>query len=209
MRELSHRAKNLLSIILAMARQTGRESGSLAEFQDSFAARVQALAAAHDLLVSEGWSGASLRHIVQAQLAPFAHARIEIAGPDVFVAPEAVQNLGLALHELATNATKHGALTVDDGQVRIDWAFHDAGENRSLRLTWTESAGPAVREPARHGFGRTVLERVAIVALGGKGALDFTPGGVVWSCEIDQRFIVDNDTDASAAQARDTAGSAA
>ena len=208
MRELSHRAKNLLSIILAMARQTGRESASLAEFQDSFAARVQSLAAAHDLLVSEGWSGASLRQIVQAQLAPFAHAQVEIAGPDVFVAPEAVQNLGLALHELATNATKHGALSVEGGKVRLAWAFHRAGESRSLRLTWTERGGPAVREPARHGFGRTVLERVAILALGGKGSLDFTTSGVVWTCEIDQRFIVDDAADASPARAHDTSSAA-
>ena len=207
MRELSHRAKNLLSIILAMARQTGRESASLAEFQDSFSARVQALAAAHDLLVSEGWSGASLRHIVQAQLAPFEHGRVTIAGDDVFVAPEAVQNLGLALHELATNATKHGALSAADGKVRIDWAYHGEGESRRLRLTWSESGGPAVREPARHGFGRTVLERVTIVALGGKGALDFAAGGVVWTCEIDQRFIIDDD--AGSGHERDTASNAA
>ena len=207
MRELSHRAKNLLSIILAMARQTGRESASLAEFQDSFSARVQALAAAHDLLVSEGWSGASLRHIVQAQLAPFEHGRVTIAGDDVFVAPEVVQNLGLALHELATNATKHGALSAADGKVRIDWAYHGEGESRRLRLTWSESGGPAVREPARHGFGRTVLERVTILALGGKGALDFAAGGVVWTCEIDQRFIIDDD--ARSGHERDTASNAA
>ena len=207
MRELSHRAKNLLSIILAMARQTGRESASLAEFQDSFSARVQALAAAHDLLVSEGWSGASLRHIVQAQLAPFEHGRVTIAGDDVFVAPEVVQNLGLALHELATNATKHGALSAADGKVRIDWAYHGEGESRRLRLTWSESGGPAVREPARHGFGRTVLERVTILALGGKGALDFAAGGVVWTCEIDQRFIIDDD--AGSGHERDTASNAA
>ena len=207
MRELSHRAKNLLSVILAMARQTGRESSNLAEFQDSFAARVQALAAAHDLLVSEGWSGASLRHIVQAQLAPFAHARVEIAGADVFVAPEVVQNLGLALHELATNATKHGALSTDDGKVRIEWTYHGEGESRRLRLTWSESGGPVVRKPARHGFGRTVLERVTIVALGGKGALDFAASGVVWSCEIDQQFIVNDDAGVSFARARDSASS--
>ena len=207
MRELSHRAKNLLSIILAMARQTGRESASLAEFQDSFSARVQALAAAHDLLVSEGWSGASLRHIVQAQLAPFEHGRVTIAGDDVFVAPEVVQNLGLALHELATNATKHGALSAADGKVRIDWAYHGGGESRRLRLTWSESGGPAVREPARHGFGRTVLERVTILALGGKGALDFAAGGVVWTCEIDRRFIIDDD--AGSGHERDTASNAA
>ena len=207
MRELSHRAKNLLSIILAMARQTGRESASLAEFQDSFSARVQALAAAHDLLVSEGWSGASLRHIVQAQLAPFEHGRVTIAGDDVFVAPEVVQNLGLALHELATNATKHGALSAADGKVRIDWAYHGEGESRRPRLTWSESGGPAVRAPARHGFGRTVLERVTILALGGKGALDFAAGGVVWTCEIDQRFIIDDD--AGSGHERDTASNAA
>ena len=117
MRELTHRSKNLLAVIQAMARQTARHAGSTEAFLNQFAARLQALAASHDLLVRESWYGASLRELVQSQLTAYigsAEEQVAIDGPPAALKPEAAQNLGLALHELAVNAAKFGALSVPE-----------------------------------------------------------------------------------------------
>ncbi len=194
MRELSHRSKNLLAIVLAIARQTSRQTASFDEFEVRFNARIQALADAHDLLVERQWVGAPLEEIVKAQLSAFGMERVAMSGEPVMLKAEGVQNIGLALHELATNASKHGALSAPEGRVRIEWApIGDGGQNGGqdggLRLTWRETGGPKVSEPARHGFGRFVLERVTINALG-RGSLAFQPDGLVWTCEIDPQHLV-------------------
>ena len=124
MRELTHRSKNLLAVIQAMARQTARHAGSIDGFLNQFGARLQALAASHDLLVRESWHGASLRELIRSQLATYFdgdRGPVAIEGPEIALKPEAAQNLGLALHELAINAAQFGALSVPDGRVSITW----------------------------------------------------------------------------------------
>jgi two-component sensor histidine kinase len=191
MRELSHRSKNLLAIVLAIARQTARHTQSFDEFEKSFSARIQALADAHDLLVEQQWVGAPLEELVRAQLQAFGLDRISYSGQPIALRSEAVQNVALALHELATNASKHGSLSVPEGRVSIDWALNgNDPKTWTLRLTWRESGGPPVKPPTRTGFGRFVLERVTVNALG-SGTLEFNESGLIWTCEITAEHLVD------------------
>ena len=190
MRELSHRSKNLLAIVLAIARQTSRTTKNFGEFEERFNARIQALADAHDLLVEQQWAGAALDDLVRAQLSAFGTERLSYGGDKVVLRAEAVQNVALALHELATNASKYGALSVPEGRVAIEWTPHgDDPENRGVRLTWRETGGPPVTEPDRKGFGRFVLERVTVNALG-SGGTEFKPTGLVWTCDINAEHLV-------------------
>jgi two-component sensor histidine kinase len=190
MRELSHRSKNLLAIVLAIARQTSRNTKNFEEFEHRFNARIQALADAHDLLVERQWVGAALDDLVLAQLSAFGTERVIASGEKVVLRAEAVQNVALALHELATNAVKYGSLSVPGGRVHIEWALRgDDADNSGIRLTWRETGGPPVKEPERKGFGRMVLERVTVNALG-SGGVEFKATGLVWTCDINAEHLV-------------------
>jgi len=143
-----------------------------------------AIGSSHDLLIADDWQGASLRMLVERQLGDHAERfgdGIAIEGEDVLLKPEAVQNLALALHELAVNAQRHGSLSKPDGQVSVSWEFCE--EASKLRLVWQEQGGPPVEPPERSGFGRSVIESVVGRALEGDVALSFQPKGV--RCEID------------------------
>jgi two-component sensor histidine kinase len=200
MRELSHRSKNLLAIVLAIARQTSRHTSSFDEFEQRFNSRIQALADAHDLLVEQQWSGAYLDDLVGAQLAAFGTERVICRGARIMLKTEAVQNVALALHELATNASKYGALSVSTGKVNIDWARQPGADGTSdLRLTWRESSGPKVAPPTAKGFGCFVLERVTVNALG-EGSLEFRPEGLSWTCIIRPEHLVEGATPVTAPQ---------
>lgn len=179
LRELTHRSKNLLAVIHAIARQTASRTRSVEDFLDRFSARLVAIGASHDLLIADNWHGASLRMLVEQQLGEHADRfgeQIAIEGEDVMLKPEAVQNLGLALHELATNAQKYGSLSEPDGQVSIRWQFCE--EASKLKLTWQEKGGPPVTPPERSGFGRAMIETVVSRALEGDVNLSFPPKGV-------------------------------
>jgi two-component sensor histidine kinase len=191
MRELSHRSKNLLAIVLAIARQTARHTTSFGDFEARFGSRIQALADAHDLLVEQQWGGGSLDDLVTAQLSAFDIDKVCRRGEPIMLRTEAVQNVALALHELATNASKYGALSVPQGRVKIEWAMQngEAGE-RSLRLTWREVGGPPVAPPPQKGFGCFVLERATLNALG-EGGLEFNADGLQWTCNIRAEHLVD------------------
>jgi len=181
LRELTHRSKNLLAVIQAMARQTARHTGSVEGFLDQFGARLQALAASHDLLVRESWYGASMGELVRSQLASYIEkdaARIAIQGPPVALKPEAAQNLGLALHELAVNAATFGALSVPGGRLSIVWDREDDSDQSALTLDWRETHGPKVAERRTKGFGSMVIERNLSRVLGADVRLDFDPDGV-------------------------------
>ena len=185
MRELTHRSKNLLAVIQAMARQTARHAGSTGGFLDQFSARLQALAASHDLLVRESWHGASLRELIQSQLGAFGGsgsggAQIAIDGVPVALKPEAAQTLGLALHELAVNAAKFGALSVPHGRVSIAWAMR----GDAIALEWREQNGPPVKIRRKKGFGSMVIERNLASALDAAVSMKFDPGGLRCSIEI-------------------------
>jgi PAS domain S-box-containing protein len=178
LRELTHRSKNLLAVIQAIARQTASRTKTIDDFLDRFGARLVAIGCSQDLLVADNWHGASLRTLVEQQLNMHADrlgGQIVIDGEDVMLKPEAVQNLGLALHELATNAQKYGALSSDRGRVRIHWQFCDAAK---LKLTWEEQGGPPVSAPERSGFGRAMIESVVGKALEGEVKLSFPAKGV-------------------------------
>ena len=181
MRELTHRSKNLLAVIQAMARQTARHAGSTDAFLNQFAARLQGLAASHDLLVRESWHGASLRELIQSQLAAYfagGEGPIVLDGDPVALKPEAAQNLGLALHELAVNAAKFGALSVPQGRVAISWALR----GNTLELEWREQFGPKVKARRKKGFGSMVIERNLAGALDAKVELTFDHSGL--RCQI-------------------------
>ena len=186
LREVSHRAKNLLAIIQAMATQTARTSLTLDDFQARFEQRLQGMAASHDLLVSQNWQGVDVGELVRAQLRPFADEagrRLEIAGPQVFLTPAAAQSIGLALHELATNATKYGALSAAAGKVTISWQTLRDDLAPRFQMTWREIGGPEVTPPQRRGFGHTVFERMIKQALGASITIDYAKDGVTWKLE--------------------------
>jgi PAS domain S-box-containing protein len=181
LRELTHRSKNLLAVIQAMARQTARHAGSIEAFLIQFGARLQALAASHDLLVRESWYGASLNELVRSQLA--AHidregGRVTIDGPAAALKPEAAQNLGLALHELAVNAAKYGALSVPGGHVSVIWTRRGGEAGDALELDWLEEFGPKVKTRRKKGFGSIVIERNLARALDAEVTMDFDPEGL-------------------------------
>ncbi|WP_424627940.1 PAS domain-containing protein [Bradyrhizobium sp. SYSU BS000235] len=187
--ELSHRTKNLLAVVMAVANQTAQHAGDVKQYQIRFSERLQALAHCHDLLVKDSWQGASFHDLVSAQMRPFGETnagRIDAAGPSVVLKPDAVQHLGLALHELATNASKHGALSGPHGEVLIRWQVGEADD--MIRVHWCEKGGPPVTPPQRRGFGRVVIEQIVTRALNGSGLLDFSPAGVNWTFEFLQRI---------------------
>jgi len=177
MRELTHRSKNLLAVIQAMARQTAAKSDNTEDFVESFSARLQAMAASHDLLVSQSWYGADLREMVLTHLGQSidpGSPQVEVRGEALTIKADAAQNMGLALHELTTNAAKYGALSVVDGKLTVEW--EQVGD--MITLTWTESGGPEVVPPKRNGFGRMLLERLVGPSLDGDVSIDFPPEGV-------------------------------
>ncbi|HEX2216909.1 MAG TPA: HWE histidine kinase domain-containing protein [Xanthobacteraceae bacterium] len=185
MRELTHRSKNLLAVIQAMARQTARHAGSTEAFLDQFSARLQALATSHDLLVQESWHGASLHDLVRLQLGPYLdryRSQVSYDGPPVLLKPEAAQGLGLALHELATNAAKYGALSSPAGKVSLRWQRLPAKSAHGLEFDSQEHGGPAVASPNRRGFGTLVIERHLVNSLDSQVDLTFRPDGV--QCRI-------------------------
>jgi PAS domain S-box-containing protein len=190
LREITHRSKNLLAVIQSMARQTARHSSTTESFLEEFGARLQALSASHDLLVQEGWHGASLYELVRSQLGHYINggpARVHMNGPAILLTPEAAQSLGLALHELAANAGKYGALSVADGRVTIDWqSINGAG----IEIVWSERGGPPVAKPEHHGFGTLVIERNLQRALEAEVAMDFAPQGLVCRMKIPPANLV-------------------
>lgn len=182
MRELSHRSKNLLSVVIAIARQSIRQSGSLEDFGMRFNERLGALARLHDVLVQEEWRGASLHTIAQSQIAPFAGNRCRLEGPQIIVRPDVAQVLSMVFHELATNAAKHGALSTSEGTVSLTWMLTTEGRNR-LSIQWQEMNGPLVLPPQRRGFGSIVIERMALQISDASASLKYIAAGIVWYLE--------------------------
>ena len=178
--ELDHRAKNTLAVVQAALRLTPRTDP--AGFAKAVEGRVNALARAHTLLAKGRWHGADLRAVAENALAPFLGTGAEgpaagFDGPPAALSPAAVQALSMALHELATNAAKHGALSVPSGRVRLSWEIR--GEE--LRITWNEAGGPAVpAEPAGRGFGSSLIRATVARQLGGRIRAEWRPGGLFW-----------------------------
>jgi PAS domain S-box-containing protein len=177
MREVSHRAKNMLSLVQAIARQTAARQPE--DFIGRFTERIRALAANQDLLVRNEWQGVDVKDLVRAQLAHFADlvgSRIAVDGPKLRLTAVSAQAIGLALHELATNAGKYGALSTDAGRVDVRWRL----DGDIFAISWTERNGPPVRRPERRGFGSTVIDTMAKRTVGGEVQLDYAPSGLMW-----------------------------
>ncbi|WP_250633416.1 sensor histidine kinase [Pinirhizobacter soli] len=177
--ELNHRVKNTMAVVQAMAAQTFRRPGADREAADVFTARLIALSRAQDVLTRASWESAGVGEIVAGLAWPVdVSGRIQCHGPDVRLAPHQAVALGMALHELATNALKYGALSNDGGQVHIQWQV----DGNHCEITWREDGGPAVQLPGHRGFGTRLIERTLGNQLGGQTNLAFAPGGVV--CRI-------------------------
>jgi two-component sensor histidine kinase len=183
MREINHRAKNMLSVVDSIAHQTAAKNPE--DFVERFSDRIQALSANQDLLVRNEWNGVEINDLVRAQLAHFADligSRIEVHDTKLRLNPAAAQAIGLALHELATNAGKYGALSTDSGRVDINWG-RDGG---AFTMGWTERGGPPVPAHERRGFGTVVMEAMAERSLNGTVDLDYAASGLTWrlACPI-------------------------
>ncbi len=173
--ELDHRVKNVLAAVQSLAAQSARQTVSLDAFLATFGGRLDAMAAAHTLLTATRWRGAAIGDIAAAELGGLACGRAHWSGPEIVLNPRATNALALALHELATNAVKYGALSTDAGRIDMTW---EASAEGGFELVWAERRGPAVTCPVRRGFGVTLLEKVTGRELGGCARLEFDAAGV-------------------------------
>lgn len=179
--ELNHRVKNTLATVQSFASQTLRNAKSMADARAIFDSRLVALGKAHDVLTRQNWEGADLREVVDQALHPYrtAQDRVTIRGPDVRLSARQALALSMALHELATNAAKYGALSNDAGRIEVKWQLAPSNGSGELDLTWTEEGGPPVAPPKRKGFGSRLIERNLASELSGEARLEYRPAGVV------------------------------
>ena len=188
-RELNHRVKNTLANVLSIVALTRRRSGSLDAFAESLTGRIRALSATHDLLSHSDWTNALISEIVRSELAPYmaeADQHVEMSGPEISLAPNDALSLGLAIHELATNAAKYGALSTTDGRILIAWRqlSPDLAE-----FHWREAGGPPVQAPNKRGFGRDLLEKIVAHELQSAVDLRFEPEGVECTLRVPIRRL--------------------
>lgn len=179
--ELDHRVKNTLALVQAVAEQAATKTDSVENFLADFRARTMALARIHDALRCERWSGVALRDLVDLCVAPYRHdsgRMIQCAGPDTHIGAEKVQPFGMALHELATNAAKYGALSDPGGHVAVTWTMESDAEGARVRLLWRESGGPPVHPPTKRGLGLSLIESGVPHEIGGEAHVEFAPDGV-------------------------------
>jgi len=183
--ELDHRVRNTLAIVQAIAGQTARVSNDVQQFTSSFNARLQALSNAHSVLTNANWSGARLRDLLNSQLVEIVQRQpsVELAGPDVVLSAQTALHLSLIVHELASNARKHGALTRARGRISIDWSIKP-GDPALLHIMWIESNGPTVLPPVKQGFGSTLIERAGNLP-NLRARLTYQPSGVRCDITID------------------------
>jgi len=191
MNELVHRTKNLLTLVQAMMRQVAKRADSVEAYQAAVADRLEGLSRSIDLLTSEQWAGASLRRVIAIHFKSFPQAteQAEISGKDFTLKPDVVQNLGLVLHELATNSVKYGALSVPHGRVRLSWrdAQDETRKEPLIIFTWEERDGPHTRTPEGSGFGTTIIKNHAAAAFSGTVEIEFRPEGFYWTLTAPRR----------------------
>jgi PAS domain S-box-containing protein len=180
--ELQHRVKNALATFQAIATLTLSSAHDLPSAREALEGRVLAMARAHDLLTAGVWTGAKLSDVLAQALEAFSPSQVSLSGPAIDISSRHTLGLSLALHELATNAAKYGALSCAEGCVRVRWENEDG----VLRLDWEESDGPPVAPPSRKGFGSRLLERVLVRDLSGTIKLDYEPAGL--RCTITARL---------------------
>jgi two-component system CheB/CheR fusion protein len=184
--ELNHRVKNMLATVQAVASQSFRNAGSMAQARGAFEQRLMALSIAHDMLTRENWEAVGLTEIVSGFMAAHCavdHGQYTADGPEVRISPKSALALSMALHELGTNALKYGALSTKAGHVSILWTVTKPVPDQRLLMSWVETGGPSVAPPKKRGFGTRMIERGLAQDLGGQVILDFAETGIV--CTID------------------------
>lgn len=190
-RELNHRVKNTLANVLSIVTLTRRRATDIEDFTNRVTARIRALSATHDLLSRSNWSNAPLGEIIHSELAPYfegSESRIEMTGPDISLAPNDALSLGLAIHELATNAAKYGALSNEDGRIHVTWELISP---ELAEVRWREEGGPPVVEPSTRGFGRDLIERIVAQELRSGVDLRFKPEGVECTLRVPVRRLAE------------------
>ncbi len=191
--ELGHRMKNLVAVIQSIARQTMHQAGTKEDFETRFSGRLGAFGHSLDLLIANDWRSAHIDDLVRLELTPFGlldQVQISVKGPPLTLSSVDARNIGLALHELATNASKYGAISVPEGKVAVHWELAGRHGQRHFRMIWCESGGPNVTEPTRLGFGRQIIQHITAQALGGKATHEFLPRGVRWTLDIPAAMMV-------------------
>ncbi len=190
--ETEYRSKNLLALVLAIARQNALRQVPGAS-ADEFAYRVDGIAASLRLLSSSGWKGVTPTELVQSQIAllagPLAN-RVAFRGPELLIRAPAVQALGMAFHELAKNSLKYGALSGKEGRIHVQWDARSDGQAPSFQMVWSESGGPQVEAPSSVGFGHTVTVTAVEAATGGKVSLEYPSSGLVWKLAVPLEAVV-------------------
>lgn len=184
-RELHHRVKNTLATVQAIVGSTARTASSIESFYEAFVGRIMSLAHTHSVLTEDTWQTASLRILLANELKPYADGaleegsdgRVELDGPPVDMASDIAVPIGMAIHELTTNAAKYGALSTREGRVSIAWSLEPGGPAGILRFSWIESGGPAVTPPARQGFGSRLLQRVLTAQVRAEVTMSYPPEG--------------------------------
>lgn len=187
MREMSHRALNLLSVIQAVSKQTASSSSCMEEYSLRFGARLAGLAQSHRLLTDADWTEVSLGELAERQLDSFGNGtyhRISLSGDPIMLNPSAVQILGMAFHELGTNAIKHGALSESDGRIIVTWKIQAGGQNPTLDLRWEELSARVTNVQERSGFGSFLLSEAIAMQLNGTSATEWTEGKMTWHLQV-------------------------
>jgi two-component sensor histidine kinase len=196
MGELTHRIKNTLATVQAIAALTFRKAGLPASVRRDFEARLASLATAHDVLSAKSWESAGLLDLLQQSTRPYQQAerqRVRLSGPDLMIKSQAVLSLSMALNELCTNAAKYGALSAEQGTVDISWGVHGASDAARFTLSWIERSGPPVAPPAEEGFGSFLIKRVVAGELSGTAQLDFAVTGLTCTIEAPASAVVEGE----------------
>ncbi|MCY1666838.1 sensor histidine kinase [Rhizobium sp. SL86] len=194
-RELSHRVKNTMAMVMSIVRRTAKNSVTVDDYVENLMGRLRAMADAHALLFETNWREARLEDVIQRTVAAYVRRveRIDIQfGPRIDLDPKAALAISMVINELATNAIKYGSLSCDDGKVIVSWTKStDQSQNENVRLTWKETDGPSVQAPESTGFGTTLIQRMIGYELLGDAQLSFKPEGLI--CEITFPLHIDDD----------------
>jgi two-component sensor histidine kinase len=183
--ELDHRVKNVLARVAAVAMHARQRDGTTDEFVKALHGRIQSMAAAHSLLSQSRWSGVGLTDLIRHQLAPYtAGANTTVSGPDIMLTCAQTQVIAMVIHELVTNAAKHGALSRRDGSVSVSWDRTDADGAATLTITWRELGGPPIAAPVQSSYGSSLIRNLIPYELGGAVDLAFSSDGVRCKIEI-------------------------
>lgn len=187
MMEVNHRSRNLMAVLNSIMSMTASRAQNIDEFVEGFGKRLQCLLKSHEIIMRDDWTSSHIKALIDTQLSthlPEYNERVEVSGPEIVLTPKAMQNLGLALHELATNAMKYGAFSVPEGTVKINWRTVGQGANKKLQLVWREEGGPEAKAPKQKGFGSVLLEKIFGSDLEGRSGLKYRTSGLTWQAQI-------------------------